>query len=52
MGPHNEDYSILGSILGFFYFGKPAAVLEGSSGCQGLRFQGLGEKSLMLSVHG
>ena len=21
-GPHNKDYSILGSILGFTYFGK------------------------------
>ena len=28
-GPHNKDYSILGSILGFPYFGKvPFGVLK------------------------
>ena len=29
-GPHNKDYSILGSILGFPYFGK---VLDRGGGC-------------------
>ena len=38
-GPHNKDHSILGSILGAPYFGKPPKKL---ARLKGLRVKGLG----------
>ena len=43
-GPHNKDYSILGSILGFPYFGKlPFRVEDRIWGSQKLVFGGSGD---------
>ena len=57
-GPHNKDYSILGSISGSPYFGKlPNKTLEGlglGSGAYGLGFvgcRGQGPHALTPRVH-
>ena len=40
--PHNKDYSRLGSILGYPYFGKPPDVfLILTSACEGLEDPGV-----------
>ena len=48
-GPHNKDYSILGSILGSPYLGKLPNGLE-SKGTLGFRVWGLGVWGLGFGV--